>query len=67
MLYPPFIFKTEEGFDGYFPDIESCFFVGDGIEDTIKKFRSRFQSTHENTYRARWIRTSTSKSRYLFN
>nr|WP_314265020.1 type II toxin-antitoxin system HicB family antitoxin [uncultured Moellerella sp.] len=42
MLYPLFIFKTEEGFDGYFPDVEGCFFAGDNIEDTIRNAETAF-------------------------
>ncbi|MFS3627277.1 type II toxin-antitoxin system HicB family antitoxin, partial [Proteus mirabilis] len=42
MIYPLFIFKTEDGFDGYFPDVEGCFFAGDSIEDTIRNAESAF-------------------------
>ncbi|EBU8198042.1 HicB family protein, partial [Salmonella enterica subsp. enterica serovar Sandiego] len=27
MLYPVFMFKTDSGYDGYFPDVEGCFFA----------------------------------------
>jgi predicted RNase H-like HicB family nuclease len=33
MIYPIFIFKTSDGFDGYFPDVEGCFFAGDSLAD----------------------------------
>lgn len=37
MIYPLFIFKTDSGtFDGYFPDVEGCFFAGDTLEDAIR-------------------------------
>ncbi|WP_241609294.1 type II toxin-antitoxin system HicB family antitoxin [Rosenbergiella australiborealis] len=43
MIYPIFIFKTESGeFDGYFPDIEGCFFAGKTFEDAIKDSESAF-------------------------
>lgn len=42
MIYPLFIFKTEDGFDGYFPDIEGCFFAGNSIEEAIKDAESAF-------------------------
>ncbi|EBA1658103.1 HicB family protein, partial [Salmonella enterica] len=31
MLYPVFMFKTDSGYDGYFPDVEGCFFAGDSL------------------------------------
>lgn len=42
MLYPLFIFKTEDGFDGYFPDAEGCFFAGDNIEQAVENAVSAF-------------------------
>lgn len=37
MIYPLFIFKTDSGtFDGYFPDVEGCFFAGDTLEEAIR-------------------------------
>ncbi len=47
MLYPLFIFKTEKGFNDYFPDIEGCFFPGDGIDDTIKNAEVAFSQHME--------------------
>lgn len=36
MIYPLFIFKTDSGsYDGYFPDVDGCFFAGDTVEDAI--------------------------------
>ncbi|ELH4478562.1 type II toxin-antitoxin system HicB family antitoxin [Salmonella enterica] len=35
MLYPVFMFKTNSGYDGYFPDVEGCFFAGDSLEEAI--------------------------------
>lgn len=43
MIYPLFIFKTEEGtFDGYFPDIEGCFFAGDTLESAVRNAEMAF-------------------------
>ncbi|MDF7681207.1 type II toxin-antitoxin system HicB family antitoxin [Enterobacteriaceae bacterium ESL0689] len=42
MIYPLFIFKTIDGFDGYFPDIEGCFFAGDTLESTVRNAESAF-------------------------
>lgn len=42
MIYPLFIFKTEDGFDGYFPDVEGCFFAGDNIGVTIRNAENAF-------------------------
>ncbi|MGG4609327.1 type II toxin-antitoxin system HicB family antitoxin [Providencia sp. Me31A] len=42
MIYPLFIFKTEDGFDGYFPDVDGCFFAGDNIESAIRNAESAF-------------------------
>lgn len=42
MIYPLFIFKTESGFDGYFPDVEGCFFAGDTLDDTVKNAETAF-------------------------
>lgn len=36
MIYPLFIFKIEEGFDGYFPDADGCFFAGNTLEEAIR-------------------------------
>ncbi|QHM71299.1 type II toxin-antitoxin system HicB family antitoxin [Mixta intestinalis] len=46
MIYPLFIFKTESGtYDGYFPDVEGCFFAGDSFEDAIRDAEKAF-ATH---------------------
>lgn len=43
MIYPLFIFKTESGtYDGYFPDMEGCFFAGDTFEDAIRDAETSF-------------------------
>jgi predicted RNase H-like HicB family nuclease len=43
MIYPLFIFKTESGtYDGYFPDVEGCFFAGDTFESAIRDAESAF-------------------------
>ncbi|MBT0721405.1 HicB family protein [Tatumella sp. TA1] len=43
MIYPIFIFKTESGeFDGYFPDVEGCFFSGETFEAAMKDSESAF-------------------------
>lgn len=43
MIYPLFIFKTEEGtFDGYFPDVEGCFFAGDTLESAVRNAEMAF-------------------------
>lgn len=42
MIYPLFIFKTAEGFDGYFPDVEGCFFAGDTLEAAVRNAESAF-------------------------
>lgn len=42
MLYPIFIFKTEDGYDGYFPDVEGCFFAGDSIEEAVRDAEAAF-------------------------
>ncbi len=42
MIYPFFIFKTEDGFDGYFPDVEGCFFAGNTLEDAIRDAEKAF-------------------------
>lgn len=43
MLYPVFIFKTESGaFDGYFPDVDGCFFAGDTLEEAIRDAETAF-------------------------
>ncbi|MCU5775717.1 type II toxin-antitoxin system HicB family antitoxin [Erwiniaceae bacterium BAC15a-03b] len=43
MIYPLFIFKTDSGtWDGYFPDVEGCFFAGDSFEDAIYDAESAF-------------------------
>ncbi|CAI1001024.1 MULTISPECIES: type II toxin-antitoxin system HicB family antitoxin [Serratia] len=42
MIYPIFIFKTSEGFDGYFPDVEGCFFAGEKMSDIPKNAEEAF-------------------------
>ncbi|CEE92551.1 conserved hypothetical protein [Xenorhabdus nematophila str. Anatoliense] len=42
MIYPLFIFKTEDGFDGYFPDVEGCFFAGNTLEKAIRDAEKAF-------------------------
>lgn len=43
MIYPLFIFKTESGaYDGYFPDVEGCFFAGDTFEEAIRNAENAF-------------------------
>ncbi|EMI7390923.1 TPA: type II toxin-antitoxin system HicB family antitoxin [Klebsiella oxytoca] len=42
MLYPLFIFKTESGYDGYFPDLDGCFFAGDTVEKAVKNAEQAF-------------------------
>lgn len=43
MIYPIFIFKTESGeFDGYFPDVDGCFFAGETFEGAMKNAESAF-------------------------
>ena len=43
MIYPLFIFKTDSGtYDGYFPDIEGCFFAGDTFEAAIRDAETAF-------------------------
>lgn len=42
MIYPIFIFKTVEGFDGYFPDIDGCFFAGNTFADISKNAEEAF-------------------------
>ncbi|HEC2091441.1 TPA: type II toxin-antitoxin system HicB family antitoxin [Klebsiella oxytoca] len=42
MIYPLFIFKNADGFDGYFPDIEGCFFAGDTLESAVRNAEMAF-------------------------
>ncbi len=43
MIYPLFIFKTDSGtYDGYFPDVEGCFFAGDTFEAAIRDAETAF-------------------------
>ena len=43
MIYPLFIFKTDSGtYDGYFPDVEGCFFAGDTFESAIRDAETAF-------------------------
>ncbi len=43
MIYPLFIFKTDSGtYDGYFPDVEGCFFAGDTLEAAIRDAETAF-------------------------
>lgn len=43
MIYPIFIFKTISGeFDGYFPDVDGCFFAGDTLEDAVNDAETAF-------------------------
>lgn len=48
MIYPLFIFKTDGGtYDGYFPDVEGCFFAGDSFEDAIRDAEKAFAAHME--------------------
>ncbi|EBU3605450.1 type II toxin-antitoxin system HicB family antitoxin [Salmonella enterica] len=43
MIYPLFIFKTDTGtYDGYFPDVEGCFFAGDTLDAAIHDAETAF-------------------------
>lgn len=43
MIYPVFLFKTESGhYDGFFPDVEGCFFAGDTFEDALRDSEAAF-------------------------
>lgn len=42
MIYPIFIFKSDSGYDGYFPDVNGCFFAGDALEDAVRDAESAF-------------------------
>ena len=43
MIYPLFIFKADDGtFDGYFPDVDGCFFAGDTLEMAVKNAEAAF-------------------------
>lgn len=43
MIYPLFIFKTDSGaYDGYFPDVEGCFFAGDTLETALRDAEKAF-------------------------
>lgn len=42
MIYPIFIFSTTEGFDGYFPDLDGCFFAGNTFADISKNAEEAF-------------------------
>ena len=43
MIYPLFIFRTDSGtYDGYFPDMEGCFFAGDTFESAIRDAETAF-------------------------
>lgn len=45
MVYSLFIFKTDSGtFDGYFPDVEGCFFAGNTIEEATQNAASALQA-----------------------
>ncbi|EKN4054576.1 type II toxin-antitoxin system HicB family antitoxin [Yersinia enterocolitica] len=45
MIYPIFIFSTVEGFDGYFPDIDGCFFAGNTFAEISQHAEEAF-ATH---------------------
>ncbi|MDE1497551.1 type II toxin-antitoxin system HicB family antitoxin, partial [Xenorhabdus bovienii] len=47
MIYSLFIFKTEDGFDGYFPDVEGCFFAGNTLEESIRDAERAFEQHME--------------------
>ncbi|MDE1497500.1 type II toxin-antitoxin system HicB family antitoxin, partial [Xenorhabdus bovienii] len=47
MIYSLFIFKTEDGFDGYFPDVEGCFFAGNTLEEAIRDAERAFEQHME--------------------
>lgn len=43
MIYPIFVFETDSStYDGYFPDIEGCFFAGNSMEDAVRDAESAF-------------------------
>ncbi|WP_213990825.1 type II toxin-antitoxin system HicB family antitoxin [Sodalis sp. dw_96] len=42
MIYPIFIFKTDHGFDGYFPGIEGCFFASDTLAGVSRDAEEAF-------------------------
>ena len=42
MLYPVIMFKTDSGYDGYFPDVKGCFFAGNSLEETIRDAQKSF-------------------------
>jgi predicted RNase H-like HicB family nuclease len=42
MVYPIFIFITDDGFDGYFPDVDGCFFAGETMGDVVKNAELAF-------------------------
>ncbi|HDL8224874.1 TPA: type II toxin-antitoxin system HicB family antitoxin [Yersinia enterocolitica] len=45
MIYPIFIFSTVEGFDGYFLDIDGCFFAGNTFAEISQNAEEAF-ATH---------------------
>ncbi|MBS0969982.1 type II toxin-antitoxin system HicB family antitoxin [Nissabacter archeti] len=48
MIYPLFIFKTDSGaYDGYFPDVEGCFFAGNSLEEAIHRAEKAFAAHME--------------------
>ncbi len=54
MIYPIFIFKTDHGFDGYFPGIEGCFFASDTLvgvsRDAEEAFAVHMEALIEEGY-----------------
>ncbi|WP_426445061.1 type II toxin-antitoxin system HicB family antitoxin [Siccibacter colletis] len=43
MFYPAFIYKIDSGgYDGYFPDMEGCFFAGDTLDEAMKDAEKAF-------------------------
>ncbi|QUG75381.1 HicB family protein [Erwinia sp. E602] len=43
MLYPIFVFINESGtYDGYFPDVDGCFFSGDNLEAAVRDAETAF-------------------------
>lgn len=44
MVYSLFIFENDAGtFDGYFPDVDGCFFTGDTVENATRNAVAAFQ------------------------
>ncbi|EYU14353.1 type II toxin-antitoxin system HicB family antitoxin [Photorhabdus aegyptia] len=66
MIYPLFIFKTEDGFDGYFPDVESCFFAGNTLENAIRDAKKAFaQHMEVLTEHGGYVPTPKDSSDYI--